>query len=98
MPAQAQLERPACRILSTGQIEEDDMKIRVKFGNNPYDNCFSCSRCGSSFESGGFILRIEHSGTVVDIPICSECFDKGDLFEGLIEIDRHHTAHPIGRA
>lgn len=74
------------------------MKIRVKLGKNPYGNRFYCSHCGSSFESGGFILRIEHTGKLVDIPICSECFEKGDLLEGMIDLDRHHAAHPIGWA
>jgi len=74
------------------------MKIRVKFGMNPYSNRFICSFCGSAFESGGFILRLEHAGILVDIPVCVECYGTGDLFESVVDLSEHHTSHPIGRA
>jgi hypothetical protein len=35
---------------------------------------------------------------VIDIPVCGACFEKGDLLEGMIDLDRHHAAHPIGLA
>lgn len=74
------------------------MRIRVKFGKNPYGNIFSCSYCRNIFESGGFILRIEYAANIIDIPVCSACFEKGDLFEGMIDLVHHHAAHPIRRA
>jgi len=74
------------------------MKIRVKFGMNPYSNNFTCASCGKSFNSGGFILRLEHAGTVVDIPVCAGCFDAGDLFESMVDLSRHLACHPIRRA
>ena len=74
------------------------MKIRVKFGMNPYGNDFTCAACRRSFNTGGFFLRLEHDGNVVDIPVCSGCYEKGDLFEGMIDLSRHHASHPIGAA
>lgn len=74
------------------------MRIRVKFGMNPYSNNFTCSSCGDSFNSGGFILRLEHAGKIVDIPVCAGCYKTGVLFEGMIDLSEHHTSHPIGRA
>ena len=80
------------------QREGDDVKVRVKFGKNPYSNRFSCSRCGSKFDSGGFFLRIEHYGTVVDIPICKRCYEADAFYEGIIDLTAHYEAHPIGLA
>jgi hypothetical protein len=74
------------------------MKIRVKFGKNPYNNRFTCSFCGTAFESGGFFVRMEYSGNIVDIPICPACFDEDTLYEGMIDLAAHNAAHPIGRA
>jgi len=74
------------------------MKIRVKFGKNPYGNRFTCSFCGSAFESGGFYLRLEYRGNIVDIPICPRCYETNALYEGMIDLTAHHEAHPIGRA
>ncbi|MFC1474804.1 hypothetical protein ACFLQK_02055 [bacterium] len=74
------------------------MKIRLKFGKNPYSNRFTCSFCGNEFESGGFFLRIEYRGSIVDIPICPQCYDSGTLYEGMIDLTAHNAAHPIGRA
>ena len=71
------------------------MKIRVKLGKNPYSNNFTCSFCGRSFDSGGFYMRLEHGGNVVDIPVCQGCYEKGDLFEGTVDLSRHHAAHPV---
>ncbi len=48
------------------------MKIRVKFGRNPYSNRFACSHCRREFESGGFFLRFEHEEIIVDIPVCGD--------------------------
>lgn len=56
------------------------MKIRVKFGKNPYGNDFTCAACRRSFSTGGFFLRLECRGNVVDIPVCRGCYDAGDLF------------------
>ena len=74
------------------------MKIRVKFGMNPYDNIFICGRCREPFERGGFFIRFEHDGHVVDIPVCARCCAAGDLFEGLIDLSAHSASHPIGLA
>lgn len=74
------------------------MKIRVKFGKNPYSNQFTCSHCGRKFGGGGLFLRIEHSGTVVDIPLCAACVEETALYEGMIDLSAHNAAHPIGRA
>ncbi|HOO49880.1 MAG TPA: hypothetical protein PLK94_01180 [Alphaproteobacteria bacterium] len=74
------------------------MKIRIKFGKNPYSNEFTCSYCGSRFSKSGFFIRIEYTGKVVDIPVCGACFEKGDLLEGMIDLDHHHASHPIGLA
>ena len=74
------------------------MRIRVKFGKNPYSNDFACSHCGQRFRSGGFFLRIEYHGKVVDIPICAECYATDALYEGMIDLTAHNAAHPIGRA
>ncbi len=74
------------------------MKIRVKFGKTPYGNNFTCAFCGRSFDTNGFYMRLEYCGKVVDIPICSQCFETGDLFEGMIDLSRHHASHPIGLA
>ena len=63
------------------------MRIRLKFGKNPYSNEFTCSHCGSRFNKGGFFTRIEYAGNVIDIPVCGECFEKGDLLEGMIDLD-----------
>jgi hypothetical protein len=71
------------------------MKIRVKFGKNPYSNSFTCGHCREPFERGGFILRIEYDGKLVDIPVCPRCFDVGYLYEGFIDLSRHHASHPI---
>ena len=70
------------------------MKIRVKFGKNTYSNRFVCGRCREPFERGGFILRIEHDGQIVDIPVCPRCYDAGGLFVGLVDLSRHHSCHP----
>lgn len=74
------------------------MKIRVKFGRNPYSNRFACSHCRREFEAGGFFLRIEHEGIIVDIPVCGECFGTGELYEAILDLTENHTAHPISRA
>ena len=74
------------------------MRIRVKFGMNPYSNRFTCSFCRQEFEVGGFFLRIEHAGNIVDVQICPACFETGDSYEGFLDLTRHHAAHPIGRA
>jgi len=74
------------------------MKIRLKFGKNPYANRFTCSRCRREFEAGGFLLRIEHAETIVDVPICDVCFETGSLYESMIDLSTHHAAHPIRRA
>jgi len=71
------------------------MKIRVKFGKNPYSNRFTCGYCREPFERGGFILRIEHGGKLVDIPVCPACYDTGTLFESLVDLSAHHASHPI---
>ena len=71
------------------------MKIRVKFGKNPYSNKFTCGHCREPFERGGFILRLEYHGNVVDIPVCPECYEKRDLFESVVDLSRHHASHPI---
>jgi len=74
------------------------MRIRLKFGKNPYSNNFICAACRKPFGSGGFILRLEHAGNTVDVPVCPACFEKGNLFEGMIDLGRYHASHPIGRA
>ena len=74
------------------------MRIRVKFGKNPYSNRFTCSHCGRTFDSGGFFMRIEYRGSIVDIPLCSACVEETSFFEGMIDLSDHHAAHPIGRA
>jgi len=74
------------------------MKIRLKFGKNPYSNRFTCSYCRREFEAGGFFLRIEHKENIVDVPICQICFETGDSYESMIDLSTHHAAHPIGRA
>jgi hypothetical protein len=74
------------------------MKIRVKFGLNPYDNSFICGRCREPFERGGLFVRLEHGGNVVDIPVCSRCVESGGLFEGVIDLSAHSASHPIGLA
>ncbi len=81
-----------------GPGENDTMRIRVKFGRNIYQNEFTCSHCGRKFSGGGLFLRIEYSGSIVDIPLCSACVEETALFEGCIALDRHRVAHPIGRA
>ncbi len=73
----------------------NDMQIRVKFGRNPYGNRFTCSFCGSAFESGGFFMRLEYAGIIVDIPICSKCYERDSLYEGIIDLSAHHSSHPI---
>jgi len=74
------------------------MRIRVKFGKNPYSNRFTCSHCRRTFESGGLFMRIEYRESIVDMPICPACVEETALFEGCIDLDHHHAAHPIGRA
>ncbi len=74
------------------------MRIRVKFGKNLYSNQFTCSFCRQEFDDGGFFLRVEHEGAMVDVPICPTCFDSGATFEGLVDLSAHDAAHPIGRA
>jgi hypothetical protein len=74
------------------------MRIRVKLGKNPYSNRFTCSFCRREFEAGGFFLRVEYRGNIVDVPICPTCFDSGTTFEGLLDLTRHHLAHPIRHA
>jgi hypothetical protein len=74
------------------------MRIRVKFGKNPYSNRFTCSFCRREFEDGGFFLRVEYADVIVDVPICPTCFDSGVTFEGLVDLSAHNAAHPIGRA
>ena len=76
----------------------DNMEIRVKFGRNPYNNRFTCSFCGCAFESGGFFMRLEYAGSIVDIPICSGCYGRESLFEGDIDLSANRSSHPIGRA
>jgi len=84
---------PEERVFSIGGL----MEIRVKFGKNPYSNRFTCSFCRREFETGGFFLRIEYGGNIVDVPICPACSKMGDLFEGIIDLTAHHLAHPIRR-
>lgn len=74
------------------------MKIRVKFGNNPYDNRFVCGRCREPFERGGLFLRLEYDGRVVDIPVCPRCCAVDGLFEGFVDLSEHCVSHPIGLA
>lgn len=74
------------------------MKILVKFGRNPYSNRFTCGHCRQEFSAQGLILRIEHISSVVDIPICPDCTQTYDLFEGIINLDKHDPSHPIGIA
>jgi hypothetical protein len=74
------------------------MKIRVKFGRNPYSNRFTCSHCRRGFSANGLILRIEYISSVIDIPICPDCAETYDLFEGIINLDKHSPSHPIGIA
>jgi len=76
----------------------EPMRIRVKFGKNPYSNNFACSHCGQRFDRGGFFLRIEYRGILVDIPICAKCYATDALYEGMIDLTTHHSAHPIRRA
>ena len=76
----------------------ETLRIRVKFGKNPYSNEFTCSRCGHRFSNGGFFMRIEYAGTLIDIPVCPACWGNEELFEGMIELDNHEAAHPIGLA
>ena len=71
------------------------MKIRVKFGKNPYSNSFTCGHCREPFERGGFILRLEYQDNVVDIPVCQRCYEADTLFEGCIDLSRHNASHPI---
>ena len=75
-----------------------EMKIRVKFGKNPYSNNFICGHCREPFELGGFFIRLEHGGQVVDIPVCPRCWESGDLLEGMIDLSVHNASHPIGLA
>jgi len=74
------------------------MRIRVKFGENPYSNRFTCSHCGRAFESGGFFMRIECCEKIVDIPVCCACVEETAFFEGMVDLSDHHAAHPIERA
>lgn len=74
------------------------MKIRIKFGKNPYSNKFICAFCGCEFVSGGFIIRLEHAGIIVDIPMCQDCIDFDSLYEGMIDMSQHSTSHKIGTA
>ena len=74
------------------------MKIRLKFGKNPYSNLFTCSFCRREFDAGGFFLRLEHDGNIIDAPVCRDCFESGDSYEAMIDLSAHNAAHPIKRA
>jgi len=72
--------------------------VRVKFGPNPYHHEFVCAVCRSGFDRGGFFLRLEANGNVVDVPVCPACWGSGDLLEGVIDMTRHNPSHPVGLA
>jgi len=39
------------------------MKIRVKFGKNPYGNNFTCALCRCSFDANGFYMSWNTAAT-----------------------------------
>jgi len=73
-------------------------QVRVKFGPNPYDQEFTCALCRRPFERGGFFMRVEANGNVVDVPVCPACYEKGELLEGVLDMTRHNPSHPVGLA
>jgi len=73
-------------------------QVRVKFGPNPFHQEFVCAVCRSAFAEGGFFLRLEAGGNVVDVPVCPACWDRSDLLEGVVDMTRHNRSHPIGLA
>ena len=74
------------------------MALRVKFGLNPYSVPHRCARCRSAFERGGFWLRLERDGVVVDMPLCNPCLQAGHLYETLVAFDCHDPSHPVALA
>lgn len=72
--------------------------IRLKFGRNPYHQPFTCAFCRRAFEQGGFFIRLEHQEKVVDVPLCPKCFGEDNLYEGMIDLSKHSTSHPVGLA
>jgi len=74
------------------------MALRVKFGLNPYGNRHRCARCREEFEGGGFWIRLEQGGMVVDMPLCPSCLAAGHLYETVVTFDRHDPSHPVALA
>jgi len=72
--------------------------LRVKVGPNPYSNRHTCAHCREEFEKGGFWIRLELAGTVVDMPLCEGCLAAGALYETLVPFDEHHPSSPLGLA
>ena len=72
--------------------------LRLKFGRNPYTSEFVCAHCRRRFTGGGLYARLEHAGTLVDIPVCAECERKFGLFEGELDLGQETASHPIGVA
>jgi len=72
--------------------------LRVKVGLNPYANRHTCAHCREEFEKGGFWIRLELGGTVVDMPLCGGCIAAGHLYETVVRFDEHHPSFPLGLA
>jgi len=51
-----------------------------------------------AFEKGGFWIRLELGGTVVDMPLCGGCLAAGHLYETVVRFDEHHPSFPLGLA
>ncbi|HPI77655.1 MAG TPA: hypothetical protein PLK80_13055 [bacterium] len=71
------------------------MKIRVKFGKNPYSNRFTCGRCREPFERGGFFVG---SNTAAMLWTYRCVRGVSNRAEGVIDLSAHSASHPIGLA
>jgi hypothetical protein len=88
--------------------ELKNLKIRIKFGINPFSQRFICSYCRKEFEklklpdgyipdSKSLFLKLEVNGEIMDFPICYDCSPKG-LFETKTVIIKNNASHQIGLA
>ena len=72
--------------------------IRVKFGPRPYTQVHVCAYCRDEFERGGFWLRLEQAGVMVDMPICPDCLAEANLFEVVVPFTEPSMSYRVGLA
>lgn len=84
-----------------GTISISGIKLRVKFGFNPYSMPFRCAKCGKEWDNyyhihKGLFLRIEVNGKIIDFPICPKCSEEKNLLETrTIDTTQDNPSHPI---